>query len=175
MELKSLEEIMNFTLGKNITRLKILKDDIYTMSDFEKDLLGTNQMGEKSNCIINLIRSKAAPISAETQGKFITSNFLLCSFDTNVLDPWYFCYQFNEGKGFEQQIGMYHQGNTLSVKKLNIKSIGELKIQVPDIEKQKQIGSIYKQSIIQKELLERQAENIKELALTIIKEIEEDK
>ena len=36
---------------------------------------------------------------------------------------------------------MYHQGTTLSVKKLNIKTIGELKIILPDIEKQRTIGN----------------------------------
>ena len=69
---------------------------------------------------------------------------------------------------------MYHQGNTLSVKKLNIKSIGELKIELVDIEKQKLIGNIYKQSIIQNDLMNRQAENIRNLALETIRKIEED-
>lgn len=174
MELIGLDEIVSFTLGKNVTRLKNQGDDIYTPDDFEKDLHSINNTSEKSDCIINLIRSKASPVSAETRGKCITSNFLLCSFDTNVLDPWYFCCQFNEGKSFEQQISMYHQGNTLSVKKLNIKSIGELKIQLIDIEKQKLIGNIYKQSIIQYDLMNRQAENIKKLALETIRRIEEN-
>ena len=174
METKSLDEIVNFTLGKNVTRLKNQGDDIYTQDDFEKDLHSINNMSEKTNCIINLIRSKASPLSKETKGKCITSNFLLCSFDTKVLDPWYFCYQFNEGKGLEQQISMYHQGNTLSVKKLNIKSIGELKIELIDINKQRLIGDIYKQSIIQNDLMNRQAENIRNLALETIRKIEED-
>lgn len=174
MESKSLDEIITFTLGKNVTRLKNQGDDIYTPDDFEKDLHSINNTSEKSGCIINLICSKASPLSTETRGKCITSNFLLCSFETEVLDPWYFCYQFNEGKSFEQQISMYHQGNTLSVKKLNIKSIGELKIQLIDINKQKLIGNVYKQSIIQNDLMNRQAENIMKLALETIRKIEED-
>ena len=174
MESKSLDEIITFTLGKNVTRLKNQGDDIYTPDDFEKDLHSINNNSEQSDCIINLIRSKASPLSTETRGKCITSNFLLCSFEAEVLDPWYFCYQFNEGKSFEQQISMYHQGNTLSVKKLNIKSIGELKIQLIDINKQKLIGNVYKQSIIQNDLMNRQAENIMKLALETIRKIEED-
>lgn len=174
MESKNLDEIITFTLGKNVTRLKNQGDDIYTPDDFEKDLHSINNTSEKPDCIINLIRSKASPLSTETRGKCITSNFLLCSFEAEVLDPWYFCYQFNEGKSFEQQISMYHQGNTLSVKKLNIKSIGELKIQLIDINKQKLIGNVYKQSIIQNDLMNRQAENTMKLALETIRKIEED-
>lgn len=174
MEQKNLDEIICFTLGKNVTRLKNSGGDIYTPDDFEKDLHSINHTSEKAGCIINLIRSKASPLSKETQDKCITSNFLLCSFDTQCLDPWYFCYQFNEGKSFEQQISMYHQGNTLSVKKLNIKSVGELKIQLLDIEKQRLIGNIYRQSIIQMDLMKQQADNINNLAMEAIRKITED-
>ena len=106
--------------------------------------------------------------------KCITSNFLKCEFDGRILDKWYFCYQFNEGKDFEQQIAMFHQGTTLSVKKLNVKIIGELKIRLPDIDKQRKIGELYRQSLIQNRLMIKQAEDIKNLTLTIIRKIEED-
>ena len=73
-----------------------------------------------------------------------------------------------------QQEDKYHQGTTLSVKKLNIKSLGELKIPMLEIEKQRQIGRLYRQSMIQKDLLEHQAENISRLAAETIRRIEED-
>ena len=174
MEQKRLDELINFTLGKNISRLKNQNVNIYTPEDFEKDLHSLADVNMICVCIINLIRSKASPISTETQGKYITSNFLLCMFDQNELDPWYFCYQFNEGKSLEQQISKDHQGTTLSVKKLNIKSIGELKIPMLETEKQRQIGRLYRQSMKQKDLLERQAENISRLAAETIRRIEED-
>ena len=60
------------------------------------------------------------------------------------------------------------------IKKLNIKSIGELKIPVLDIEKQRQIGRLYRQSIIQKDLLERQAANINRLMIETIRKMEEN-
>ena len=69
---------------------------------------------------------------------------------------------------------MYHQGTTLSVKKLNVKIIGELKINLPDIEKQKAIGQLYRQSIIQKDLLLKQAEENNNFIMTVIRKIEED-
>lgn len=166
--------MIQFTIGKNGTRLKNSGEDIYTQEDFEKDLHSQNDVPEETECIINLIKSKAAPLSKQTNGKCLTSNFLKCSFNSEILDPWYFCYQFNEGKDFERQINMFHQGITLSVKKLSIKSIGELEIHLPDIKKQRLIGCIYQQSIIQKDLMIQQAENMSILTMEIIKKIQED-
>ena len=171
MSYVSLEEIMQFSLGKNPTRLK--ENEIaYTAEEFETDLQGCHDY--KEECIINLIKSKASPLSERSVNKCITSNFLKCIFDTNALDPWYFCYQFNEGKGFEQQIVMCHQGTTLSVKKLNTSLIGKMQINLLPIEKQRIIGKIYKQTIVQTLLMQRQAENYKELTLQTLRMIEED-
>ncbi len=174
MESITLSEIVQFTLGKNPTRIREQIGELYTSEDFEKDLHSINTVQGGIGCIINLIKSKCSPISVQTEMKCITSNFLRCDFDTGKIYPWYFCYQFNEGKDFEQQIEMYHQGTTLSVKKLNIKTIGELKIFLPDIKKQMLIGNIYRQSIIQNDLMIRQAEDIKEFTMALIRRMEEN-
>ena len=174
MEIKKLGDVINFSLGKNPTRIKEQGLSLYSPEDFEDDLYGLNEHDDRSECIINLIKSKAAPVSLDNEGKCITSNFLKCEFNGRLLDKWYFCYQFNEGKNFEQQIAMFHQGTTLSVKKLNVKTIGELKIGLPGIEKQRRIGEIYRQSLIHNRLMLKQAEEIKNMTLTIIRKIEED-
>ena len=174
MELKSLCEVINFSLGKNPTRIKEQELSLYSPENFESDLYCINEHDKRSECIINIIKSKAAPVSMDTTDKCITSNFLKCEFHERTLAKWYFCYQFNEGKDFEQQIAMFHQGTTLSVKKLNVKIIGELKIRLPDIDKQRKIGELYRQSLIQNRLIIKQAEDIKNLTLTIIRKIEED-
>lgn len=174
MVLKSLGEVINFSLGKNPTRIKEQELSLYSLENFESDLYCINEHDKRSECIINLIKSKAALVSVDNEDKCITSNFLKCEFDGRILDKWYFCYQFNEGKDFEQQIAMFHQGTTLSVKKLNVKTISELKIRLPDIDKQRKIGELYRQSLIQNRLMVKQAEDIKNLTLTIIRTIEED-
>ena len=69
---------------------------------------------------------------------------------------------------------MFHQGTTLSVKKLNVKTVGELKIKLPDIEKQRKIGELYRQSLIQNRLMKKQAEAIRDLLLLTIRKIEEE-
>lgn len=174
MELRNLSDVIVFSLGKNPTRIKGQELSLYSPENFESDLNCENEHNDKSECIINLIKSKAAPVSINNEAKCITSNFLKCEFDSSVLDKWYFCYQFNEGKDFEQQIAMFHQGTTLSVKKLNVKTIGELKIRLPDIEKQRKIGELYRQTLIQNRLMLKEAEEIRNYTLTIIRKIEED-
>ena len=177
MEKKRLNELVTFTIGKNITRLKGSNDmaeDLYVPEDFNKDLLGINETCEGMGCVINLIKSKAAPLSVQTRRKCITSNFLKCSFDPKKLDPWFFCYQFNEGRYFAQQISKYYQGNTLSVKKINIKSVGEVNIQLPDIQKQRLIGNIYRQAIRQRYLMIEQAEDIANATFETLRKMEED-
>lgn len=174
MVLRNLGDIMIFSLGKNPTRIKEQDVSLYLPENFEDDLYCLNKQNDKSECIINLIKSKAAPISTNNGNKCLTSNFLKCEFDGKILDKWYFCYQFNEGKDLEQQITMYHQGTTLSVKKLNVKIIGELKIKLLEIGKQRKIGEIYRQSLIQNRLMLRQAEEVRNVTLSVLRKIEED-
>ena len=160
-----LGELIEFTLGKNQTRILDSEQNLYTPDDLEHDLHSIEQSVEENDCVINLIKSKAA---------CLTSNFLKCSFDVNILDPWFFCYQFNESKIVEEQISRLHQGNTLCVKKLTMRSVSEIKIPLYDIKKQRMIGKIYRQMIAHKDLMLRQAENMENLTLAIIKKIEED-
>ena len=55
-----------------------------------------------------------------------------------------------------------------------MKTIGELKIRLPDIQMQRKIGEIYRQSLVQNRLMIKQAENIKKLILNIIRKLEEE-
>ena len=169
-----LDQIIRFTLGKNPTRIKESEIKLYTPDDFETDLHCIHAAGKRSECIINLIKSKAAPVSSLTDDKCMTSNFIKCEFDEHILDQWYFCYQFNEGKEFEQQITMYHQGTTQCVKRLNVKTIGDLKICLPSIEKQRLIGEMYKMSVIRNDLMIKQTQDMNNLMMTMIRKFEED-
>lgn len=174
MKHQKLEELIQFALGKNVTRLKDSGSTIYTPEDFEKDLHSINQSEKASECIISMIKSKAAPVSKETEDLCITSNFLKCSFDPNILDPWYFCYQFNQGHEIEEQVARYHQGNTLSVKKLTVQSISGLNMPIPEIEQQRIVGNLYRRAIIQHDLMLQQAENIMNMTMIMIRKYEED-
>jgi len=169
-----LEELVQFALGKNVTRLKNSGNTIYTPEDFEKDLHSINQSKGASECIISMIKSKTAPVSKETENLCITSNFLKCSFDPAILDPWYFCYQFNEGREIEEQVVKYYQGNTLSVKKLTIQSIRGLSMPLLGIEQQHIVGELYRKAIIQRDLIMQQADNVMDMTMAMIRKYEEN-
>ncbi len=169
-----LKDIVDLTLGKNTTRLDA-SANIYRPEDFDSDLKCINSTDNIGSCIINLMKSTAAPISVENSKKCITSNFLKCEFDNTVLDPWYFCYQFNESKQFRNQINRYHQGSTQSVKKLNIGTIGDFEITIPSLKEQITIGKIYKESVIKKYLMQQQAEQVYIATIEVIRSIEEEK
>lgn len=169
-----LGDVITFTLGKNSTRIKEPEHQIYSLEDFEGDLQATEERSSNYGCTINVIKSKASPLSEKTVNKVLNSSYVRCDFDPDVLDPWYLCYQINEGAEIEQQINMCNQGTWTSVKKINVGMISQMTIKLPDIKKQKVIGELYRQSIIQNNLLMRQAENLKKLNMTLIKKIEED-
>lgn len=173
MEERKLGEIIRFTLGKNPTRSKVSASDRYTLEDLEADLYSTDT-SISGICMINLINSKAAPLSERNADKFWTSNFLRCEFDDSVLDTWYFCYGFNAGQMLQRQISRNTQGTTLSVQKLNRKIISELQIRLPEIDKQKMIGKLYRRSLVQHDLMLKQAENMNQMTLAIIGKIEDD-
>ena len=66
--MKTLNEIMRFSLGKNTTRINVQESNLYSPENFENDLYCVNACYEKSECIINLIKSKVAPLSKEKRG-----------------------------------------------------------------------------------------------------------
>lgn len=174
MEEQELGNIMTYTLGKNTTRIKASESSLYTPEDFDDDLHSTRQI-KPGECIINLIRPQAGPITGKYISKELTSNFLRCTFDSEAMDVWYFCYQFNASRYLKQQINRFNQGNTASVKKLNIKMIGELKIKLPEMEKQKIIGELYRFTLRQEALMQQQVTNMTKLSLETISQIEEAK
>lgn len=171
MKKYKLNEIMFFTLGNNPSRSFDEGRDMYSLEDFDKDLHGKNKNLEKSFCIINLIKTKAAPLSEMTRGKYMSLNFLKCEINEKVLDKWYFCYQFNEGENLNRQISMSLQGTTIAVRKLNLKTISDLEIDLPKLSEQQKIGEIYRQSLLQYWSLCEMAEDIRTVMLAVLKKM----
>ena len=97
-----LGDVITFTLGKNSTRIKEHESKIYSLEDFEGDLQAAEEISNNYGCTINVIKSKASPLSERTVDKVLNSSYVKCDFDPEVLDPWYLCYQINEGAEIEQ-------------------------------------------------------------------------
>ena len=103
MKILQLNDVIKFTIGKNPTRIKEQEANVYSLEDFENDLYGITAEGDKSECIINLIKSKVAPVSLDNQNKCITSNFLKCEFNQQILDKWYFVISFMREKNLSSR------------------------------------------------------------------------
>ncbi len=174
MQTIRLDSLLSFSVGDNPSRVKEAEPNFYAQDDFFNDLHGVNMPASKHECIINLIRTAAAPLSAVTADKKITSNYLRCDMPEDELDPWYFCYQFNEGRFIKQQISMFSQGTNISVRRLNLQMIREMMIHLPGIEKQRHLGQLYQYSVKQYDMMCKQAENMKAMTLAVMRKIEED-
>lgn len=169
----ALKEVMTFTLGKNPTRLTEADGALITPDDLDGDLYSRHGDTDRACCIISLIKSTASPASDSTKEKCLTSNFLQCELNSKLIDGWYFCYKFNQSREFTQQIASVHQGTTTSVKKLTQRNIEELRITLPEIEKQRLLGDIYRQSLMQLDLMKKQTDQMGQLMFAAMEKMDE--
>lgn len=167
MEILKFKDIMTFSSGVNTTRLQKNDENLFSTEDFD-NTFNSREKTHSSLCIINLIKSKAVPCLEKDVRKTISQNFLKCLLDTDVILPWYFCCQFNEGKALIQQIKSLNQGTFLAVKRLNVNIISNLEIRIPDLKKQKLIGELYRLSLLQYEQQLKVANDIKTYSFEMI-------
>lgn len=161
---RKLSEIAELSLGTNPSRVKDVP--LYTQEDLELSLIHCR---EPNGFIISLFTNKASPKGDEKTGKVLTSNFVECNVDTNVLDPFYFCYLFNEDKDIKEQISKMHLMSTVaSVKRIPVQALAQLEVELPDIETQRAIGRTYHEAIKLKHLMNKQAENLFTATMEII-------
>jgi len=184
-----LNELMSFTAGQNTARIqKSCKDDmLYTAEDLDSDLAGSggnsniksdvdkDYIVKSDDCIICTTRSQAGITTKATAGKYLNINYVKCRFDRDVLDPWYFCYIFNESPFIRRQIAMFQQGTSVSILKLTIKIIGDLSVKaLPDIKTQKTIGSLYRQALHTEYLMKQRTAQIKQFTLQMLRNVDEN-
>lgn len=172
---QTLGQNINFCVGRNVTRQKI-SDNIYSLDDFYNDLYGKNGYMDRYNakCVVSLTKNKAAVLSPRTENKSLSSIFLLCEMDTDKIDPWYFCYIFNEDKDLIAQMKRLQQGTIGCMVKLNVSLISSLMIEPPLIERQKIIGKAYREILLLERLNREQTENMKIAALETLNRMNEN-
>lgn len=175
-----LGDIVSLSLGKNITRMDVEDSLIYSLDDFDTDLYGSDEKTVQRNvtdekalctgdCIVSLTRSQAVIVSEHSNGKYISSNFVKCIFLSEDIDPWYFCYLINEDTDIAKQIKKMQQASNGFVSKLSIASISDLLVVLPSLDKQKNIGRLYKEVLIQESLRKKQLDNWKQLNMEMLK------
>ncbi|SFH76329.1 Type I restriction modification DNA specificity domain-containing protein [Pseudobutyrivibrio sp. OR37] len=175
MSVYKLRDVIQFSVGKNASRIKDKDADLYTQEDFDNDLRRRNNQ-DTTKCIINLMKSKATMMTEMTSEKFVTSNFIECVIDEDKLYPWYFVYKFNEDKKFCQQFAAAEQGYGAgaSLKRLNVKLLQEMEIVIPNMKEQVVIGNMYKLALEKDRLMEEQMRQVHTYTMEIIRLIDSE-
>lgn len=165
---KRLSDYVTFVSGVNPTRANKQIDEVivyYEQSDFNNDFNHLDgyeieenlsdfgkQTLKEGDIVISNIQQKAVMIGKSNAGKVISLNFTKVEFKKQTLDKNYFLYLFNSNKFIQRQKEREQQGNVLQ--KLSTKALGELKIPVIPLEKQKKIGETYSETLkLQGELI----------------------
>ena len=165
---RRLSDYVTFVSGVNPTRANKQIDDVivyYEQSDFNNDFNHLDgyeieenpsdfgkQTLKEGDIVISNIQQKAVMIGKSNAGKVIPLNFTKVEFKKKTLDKNYFLYLFNSNKSIQRQKEREQQGNVLQ--KLSTKALGELKIPVIPLEKQKKIGEVYSKTLkLQGELI----------------------
>lgn len=168
MRYVKLGEYIECVTGVNPTRANKQIDDVivyYEQSDFNNDFNHLDgyeieenlsdfgkQTLKEGDIVISNIQQKAVMIGKSNAGKVIPLNFTKVEFNKQTLDKNYFLYLFNSNKFIQRQKEREQQGNVLQ--KLSTKALGELKIPVIPLEKQKKIGEVYSKTLkLQGELI----------------------
>ena len=165
---RRLSDYVTFVSGVNPTRANKQIDDVivyYEQSDFNNDFNHLDgyeieenpsdfgkQTLKEGDIVISNIQQKAVMIGKSNAGKVIPLNFTKVEFKKKTLDKNYFLYLFNSNKSIQRQKEREQQGNVLQ--KLSTKALGDLKIPVIPLGKQKKIGEAYSKTLkLQGELI----------------------
>lgn len=165
---KRLSDYVTFVSGVNPTRANKQIDEVivyYEQSDFNNDFNHLDgyeieenlsdfgkQTLKEGDIVISNNQQKAVMIGKSNAGKVISLNFTKVEFKKQTLDKNYFLYLFNSNKFIQRQKEREQQGDVLQ--KLSTKALGELKIPVIPLEKQKKIGEAYSKTLkLQGELI----------------------
>lgn len=165
---RRLSDYVTFVSGVNPTRANKQIDDVivyYEQSDFNNDFNHLDgyeieenlsdfgkQTLKEGDIVISNNQQKAVMIGKSNAGKVISLNFTKVEFKKQTLDKNYFLYLFNSNKSIQRQKEREQQGDVLQ--KLSTKALGELKIPVIPLEKQKKIGEAYSKTLkLQGELI----------------------
>ena len=179
---RRLSDYVTFVSGVNPTRANKQIDDVivyYEQSDFNNDFNHLDgyeieenpsdfgkQTLKEGDIVISNIQQKAVMIGKSNAGKVIPLNFTKVEFKKKTLDKNYFLYLFNSNKSIQRQKEREQQGNVLQ--KLSTKALGDLKIPVIPLGKQKKIGEAYSKTLkLQGELI-RYSDLLEQFATQII-------
>ncbi len=116
--------------------------DNYAKSKVSSSKLLSCIFTKQQDVVVGLSSRKAMVIEENRSKKLLLSNFALVRVDVNKLDPYYFCWLFNENLQFQKLLEQKVQGSA-NVSILPIKTLKELELELPNIDIQRKVGLIY--------------------------------
>ena len=179
------EKILKMNVGPNSTRIRGQYPEVpvYSVSDLEDDLFQkpSEMMSsiegysgpaftKTGDLLISIIKEKACIVGKGNGGKLFTSAFIRCQYDEKILDPWFFCFFFNESEEVGKIIHVRSGMPGLGYYHLNTEIIGQIEIDLPPLEKQKTLGSLYQGCLKQLRLYDRKKEVLKKAVNLVINE-----
>lgn len=133
--------------------------DNYTRSKVSASKLHSCIFTKQKDIVVGLSSRKAMVIEEERSNKLLLSNFALVRVDANNLDPYYFCWLFNENLQFQKSLEQKVQGSA-NVSILPINTLKELELDLPNINIQRKVGLLYdlyrKRERLDKQIMEKE-------------------
>ncbi len=163
---------------KQVTAFSDIQENLYEdlVTDVPSNQLDTCLFTRENDVVLGLTSHKSMVITSHDINKLIPSNFVLLRPNLLLLDPFYLCWQLNEGN-LAQSIRTQIQGTT-AVMSIPIKVLSEYDVPLPLIEMQQLIGKVYRKHIerlkIYSNLLQEENKYIQSLLKIKIGEIENE-
>lgn len=147
-----LGELAEIVSGSNIVRLSESQQNRkYTTADFEHDFY-TMKLANPQNAIIyqqssSMSHMSAAILSNANKEKVISQIFAIIRIDVSRLNPWYLCYLLNHSQMVAHQCSSCLQGSVIV--RLSAQLMKNVRIQLPDMTVQQNIGELYATALYQ--------------------------
>lgn len=113
-----------------------------TKSKISKAKMDSCILTKQNDIIVGLSSRKTMVIEEERSNKLLLSNFATIRLKSELVNPYYLCWLFNENLQFQKYIEQKVQGSA-NVFILPISMLKDLEIELPSIEIQAKIGELY--------------------------------
>ncbi|WP_125771123.1 restriction endonuclease subunit S [Companilactobacillus furfuricola] len=179
-----LKDITSIKTGLNSSRMNDPTINYYSSNDIEFDLshivdskivndekysVLDEYRAKQGSVVQSLISQETAQISAHNSGKILNQNFITFDFDDEKLDAKYLCYLLNESDEVKRQKYAVSQGSI--VRKATPAMIKEFKVNLPDIQLQKDIGQVYALTLEKRRIVTEKLNIEEQLVFTEIKQL----
>ena len=148
------KDFVTFIQGQNRSRLlnKYKIDSFYNMENFDHDLNLLEELNRNSSLsnevlkfgeiVISASLFKAVVVSENHNSKIFDNNFIKVRINNEHINPFYFIYLINENTEVKRQVEKELQGTL--IRRISIKALNEIKVELPKKEIQYKIGMAYK-------------------------------